>query len=355
MSAAGDELRVDVVIDNFNYGRFLAAAIESALAQTHPVTRVIAVDDGSTDHSLEVLRGYADRVEVVLKENGGQASALNAGFERCRGDVVIFLDADDLLHPEAVARAAAALAAAPSAAKAQLRMEVVDAEGRPTGELKPPPRLPMPSGDLRRAELAYPFDLAWLPTSANAFRTEQLRAIMPIPTDGYRVGADWYLIHLSTLLGGVATVEEVSCAYRVHGDNNYEPQAAELDLDHVRETIGYGATTGAELLALAAGLGLPHPEEILSVADLGQRLISLRLDPARHPIAGDSRWSLLRDSVAAARRRDNAALPLRAAFVAWFTAMAIAPRPLARRLAAWFLFPARRSALGSLFGRLQRR
>jgi Glycosyl transferase family 2 len=354
MSAAGDELRVDVVIDNFNYGRFLAAAIESALAQTHPATRVIAVDDGSSDDSRQVLRRYEDRVEVVLKENGGQASALNAGFERCSGDVVIFLDADDLLHPEAAARAAAALAAAPAAAKAQMRMEVIDAAGRPTGELKPPPRLPMPSGDLRRAELAYPFDLAWLPTSANAFRREPLATIMPIPTGEYRVGADWYLIHLSTLLGEVATVAEVSCSYRVHGANNYEPQAAELDLDHVRETIAYGAATSAELLALAQRLGLPHPDEILSIADLGQRLISLRLDPARHPIAGERRWSLVRDSVRAARRRDNAAPPLLAAFVAWFAAMAVAPRPLARRLAAWFLFPARRPGLSSLFGRLQR-
>ncbi len=48
---------------------------------------------------------------MVLKENGGQASALNAGMERCEGDVVIFLDADDTLHPDAAARVAAAFAA----------------------------------------------------------------------------------------------------------------------------------------------------------------------------------------------------------------------------------------------------
>ena len=131
------DLAVDVVIDNYNYGAFLGEAIESACRQTHENVHVVVVDDGSTDDSREVLRGYADEVTVVLKENGGQASALNAGMERCRGDVVIFLDADDVLHPEAAARAAAAFADDAGLAKAQSRMDTIDAEGRPLGGIKP--------------------------------------------------------------------------------------------------------------------------------------------------------------------------------------------------------------------------
>jgi len=88
------DIRVDIVVDNFNYGRFLGEAIDSALAQTHPHVGVIVVDDGSTDESRNVLARYDDRIDVVLKENGGQASALNAGLARCSGDAVIFLDAD---------------------------------------------------------------------------------------------------------------------------------------------------------------------------------------------------------------------------------------------------------------------
>ena len=60
---------------------------------------MIVVDDGSTDGSQAVMQGYEDRVTLVMKENGGQASAFNAGVERCEGDVVIFLDADDILNP----------------------------------------------------------------------------------------------------------------------------------------------------------------------------------------------------------------------------------------------------------------
>src|SRR5688572_2252661 len=91
-----------VVINNFNYGRFLGSAIESALAQTYPQIEVIVVDDGSTDESRSVIASFARRIKSVLKENGGQASALNAGFKASQGGVIIFLDADDTLLPTAV-------------------------------------------------------------------------------------------------------------------------------------------------------------------------------------------------------------------------------------------------------------
>jgi Glycosyl transferase family 2 len=343
MSGGAQSPAVDIVVNNHDYGRYLGAAIDSALAQTYRDVRVIVVDDGSSDDSREVLRDYEGLVEAVLKENGGQASALNAGLARCRGEVVMFLDADDLLHPEAVERAVAALAADPSAVKVHMRMDVIDAAGRPTGAEKPPPRWPMPSGDLRAAELAYPFDLAWLPTSAYAFRRALLAPILPIPEAPYRIGADWHLVHVSTLLGPVAKVEQASCSYRVHGDNNYEPWRARLDLDHVRAMIGYGQQTSADLLTVAAELGLPHPARILSIGDLSRRMISLRLDPARHPVPGDTRLGLVRDSVGAVRRRGNASAAMRIAFPLWFAAMALAPRPLARRLALRFLFPDRRA------------
>src|SRR5437870_11095985 len=95
-------LRASIIITSYNYGRFLAEAIDSALAQTYPATEVIVVDDGSTDHSRELVLGYGDRIRAVLKENGGQASAFNAGFNVSRGDVLFFLDSDDLLLPSAV-------------------------------------------------------------------------------------------------------------------------------------------------------------------------------------------------------------------------------------------------------------
>src|SRR5207248_7064015 len=69
---------------------------------TYARTEVIVVDDGSTDDSRAVMARYGDRIVPLLKENGGQGSAFNAGFRVSRGEIVIFLDSDDLLLPAAV-------------------------------------------------------------------------------------------------------------------------------------------------------------------------------------------------------------------------------------------------------------
>ena len=357
MSAATTaELAVDIVICNHNYGEFLGEAVESALAQTHPDVNVIVVDDGSTDDSRERLAAYADRVDLVLKENGGQASALNAGMERARGDVVIFLDADDTLRPRIAASAAHAIAADPRLAKVQFRMIFVDAAGRPTGATKPPAHLAAPTGDLRAAELAYPYDLPWLPGGGTAFRADALRSIFPIPEQDYpRYGADWYVVHLSALLGPAGWEDEVCADYRVHGRNGYELQEARLDLPHLQNSIVYARATTQALERKADELGLQRPRQILSVADLANRLLSLRLDPERHPLPGDSRLALVADGLRATRRRSDVAWPMKLAFAGWFLAAAIAPRPLLRRLGELLLFPAsRRGSVNRLLKRLQR-
>ncbi|HET8814100.1 MAG TPA: glycosyltransferase family A protein [Solirubrobacterales bacterium] len=349
-------LSVDIVITNHDYARFLPPAIESALAQTHSDVQVVVVDDGSTDGSREVLSGYEDRVEVVLQERGGQAAALNAGVERCRGEVLMLLDADDVLRPHAAERVAAAFAARPELSKVQFPMAIVDADGTPTGAVKPGGHLRAPVGDQRRAELAFPFDLPWLPGGGTGFRMDAVRRILPIPARDYpRSGADWYLVHLTALIGEAALLDEVCAEYRVHGGNAYELENDEIDLDHVRESIVFAGATTRSLEALADELGLERPGRVLSCADLANRLVSLRLEPERHPVAGDRRRSLLLDAFRATRRRFDVSLPMKALLVAWFALEALAPRRLARPLAELFLFPGRRSTFNRVLGRLQRR
>ena len=91
-----------IIIDNYNYAGFLREAIESALNQTYQKIEIIVVDDGSTDSSREIISSYGCRVISILKCNGGQNSALNAGFSASRGNVILFLDSDDALLPTAV-------------------------------------------------------------------------------------------------------------------------------------------------------------------------------------------------------------------------------------------------------------
>src|SRR5262245_55226396 len=95
-SWAGRQLRLTIIVDNYNYARYLPYSIEAALAVRWPNKEVLVVDDGSADDSRAVIEGYADRVTPLFKENGGLNSAANLAFARSTGDVVMFCDADDM-------------------------------------------------------------------------------------------------------------------------------------------------------------------------------------------------------------------------------------------------------------------
>ncbi|MGC2512928.1 MAG: glycosyltransferase, partial [Terriglobales bacterium] len=97
-------LLVTILINNFNYGRFLRQAIDSALSQTYQNIEVVVVDDGSTDDSRRIIRSYGSRIMSIVKENGGQASAFNVGIAASRGEIICMLDADDFFYPDKVER-----------------------------------------------------------------------------------------------------------------------------------------------------------------------------------------------------------------------------------------------------------
>jgi len=105
---------VSVVIPCHNYGRFLATAIGSALAQTEPPCQIIVVDDGSTDNTREVAQCYKDSIYYLALPHSGVCRARNEGLLRAAGDFVIFLDADDALIPSYIEKTLAAWLLAPN-------------------------------------------------------------------------------------------------------------------------------------------------------------------------------------------------------------------------------------------------
>lgn len=344
---AGDDVLLSVVINNFNYADFLPAAIESALAQTHPHTEVVVVDDGSTDDSRAVIARYGDRVTAVLKDNGGQASAFNAGFAASRGDVVIFLDADDVLLSDTAALVAAGFAREPALAKLHYRLEVIDASGRPTGEFVPAEHVALPEGDLRRRLLRSPDDIPHPSASGNAFARSALVRLLPMP-EGERTAADRYLLNLAPLLGPVGALPKAGGRYRVHGRNAF--YSAGLELERIRHTVRHTAFTHREIGRLAADLGLlrsPEAARLTSVTDLAQRLASLRLEPELHPIAGDRRLRLALRGIGASLRRADLSAGRRLFYAAWFAAAAAAPRAAARRLVTHLLRAWRTASLAA--------
>src|SRR6185312_8722565 len=136
--------------NNFTYARYLGEAVDSALNQTYPNVEVIVVDDGSTDNSREVVESYGDRIRSVFKSNGGQPSAINAGFQVSRGELIANLDSDDLYDHTAIERVVDTWSS--KAVKAHFPLRVIDSMGADCGALNPRARLAY--GDVSKILLA---------------------------------------------------------------------------------------------------------------------------------------------------------------------------------------------------------
>jgi len=207
-------LKVSIIINNFNYGQYIATCIESALSQTYKNIEIIVSDDGSTDNSRAIIESFGSSILATFKPNGGQGSALNAGYQRSIGDLVIFLDADDLLWPSCVAEIVRHWR--PDLMKLHFNLAVIDASGDPVGSLYLNP--PLPRGDLRQRLLTYG-SVPSMGMSGNVFPRTFLEQVMPMPEVGWERGADTYLFNLATLTGQIGAIDEPLGAYRAHGNN----------------------------------------------------------------------------------------------------------------------------------------
>ena len=318
---------ISICINNYNYERFLRAAIDSALAEQRGAAaalEVVVVDDGSTDGSRAIIESYGDRIRAVLTPNGGQAAAFNAGFAVADGDVVLFLDSDDVLLPGVADELASAFGAEPRPAKVHVRMAVIDADGAPTGELIPGRHPPHLGADLRdhvRRFRSYP----WPPSSANAFDAAALREVLPIPEPEYRGSCDSYLAELMPYLGPIVDLDVVGVGYRLHSSNDYFGTA--LDATWLRTKMARLVRNHERAVEVAARRGVPGPPtdplEPLDVALLGFRMASIRLDSAGHPFPDDRPRRLAADGIRASltnpllNRRDRVIRPVWFALTGW--------------------------------------
>ena len=225
---------VSVIVNNYNHGDYLEQAIASALAQTYANVEVVVVDDGSTDDSREVIGRFDSRIVAVLKENGGQGSAFNAGLEHASGTVIMFLDSDDYLLSGAVERVVPEFG--PGVAKVQFRLTVVDGEGRPTGEY-PPPDAPLHRGDVRPL-LVRRGVYSTAVCSGNAYARAAIEAIFPVPAKAFSYGADGYVNAAVPFFGEVRAIDERLGAYRIHGRNYSTMESSGLDVGLFHYFIG---------------------------------------------------------------------------------------------------------------------
>ena len=94
--------KVTIYILNYNYIKYVAKAIESALSQTYKNLEILVIDDGSTDDSLEIIHKYSDRLQIIEQNNVGLVKSIIKAFSIAEGDYVVRLDADDWLDPKCI-------------------------------------------------------------------------------------------------------------------------------------------------------------------------------------------------------------------------------------------------------------
>jgi glycosyltransferase involved in cell wall biosynthesis len=212
---------VSVVIDTYNHEAFIAEAVTSVLQQEYQLgaIEILVIDDGSRDGTAKALSAFADRVRIVRKENGGQASALNLGVRLAKGDIIAFLDGDDWWHPRKLQTVVGYLLQNPAVGMVGHGIVEIAADGdrralRPGGLIR---------FDLKSETGPTTFKrvTCFLGTSRLTCRRSVLGRLLPIP-EALVIEADEYLFTLGGAVAEVAVLDEPLSYYRLHGQNLYQ-------------------------------------------------------------------------------------------------------------------------------------
>lgn len=197
-----------MVTPSLNQGRFLRHAIDSVLAQTSVPVELLVMDGGSTDETLDVLATYGDRIRWVSEPDDGQSDAINKGFALCRGEILAWLNADDVYLPGAIERGVAELEHHPRADLVYGRGAILDAEGRETG-----PFAGIEPFNLWR--LLHGLDYVLQP--ATFFRRAAFEAVGELDRD-LHYAMDWDLWIRLAGHGEVRFIDQVLAGSREYGD-----------------------------------------------------------------------------------------------------------------------------------------
>ncbi|HME11618.1 MAG TPA: glycosyltransferase family A protein [Candidatus Acidoferrum sp.] len=217
---------VSVLVDTYNHERFIEQAIVSVLAQDLPAgdREIVVVDDGSTDGTPEIVRKFAPQVRHLRKQNGGQASAFNAGIPECRGDVIAFLDGDDWWAPPKLTAVVETFSSNPAIGLVGHGIiEVLQDESERPHLLREVSRFRL---DSLPAAHAFRMRKSFLGTSRMAYRSELLRRIGTVP-ESLTIQADEFLFTVAGLFSEVVIRREPLTYYRLHDGNAFQVASGE--------------------------------------------------------------------------------------------------------------------------------
>ncbi len=209
---------VSIIIGNYNYDRFIKKAIDSAINQTYKNIEIIVVDDGSTDSSREIIAGYEKRIIPVLKENAGQPSNYNAGFAASQGDIICFLDSDDIFLSNKIATIVNIYKSYEEIDWCFHSIQLVDENIQPVNKCVTENYVSRVC-DFRKRLKAGKIPPNLPPTSALSFKRDLLEKILPMPTTKKMPGSDHYIKYMAVALSKGFILAEDLTLQRIHGNN----------------------------------------------------------------------------------------------------------------------------------------
>ena len=204
-----------------NYEEFLARSIESALSQSWPGLEIVVSDDGSEDHSCDVVQSYVDNgypVVLVRGEHRGMAGCLNAAFAVSTGEVICLLDADDYFLPGKIEAVISAFRSNPDSGFCIHRTQRVDQGGRMGGVF--PLLRSLPSGNCMQSTVRNSGILMGLPpTSALSLRREVAGTIFPI-SEAYIGYAEQVIHRIAPLVTSICCIDDALSSWTLHRRND---------------------------------------------------------------------------------------------------------------------------------------
>jgi glycosyltransferase involved in cell wall biosynthesis len=331
---------ISVIICNYNYAHFLRDCIDSAMAIKYGNKEILVIDDGSTDDSRDVISEYGKKVRAFFKPNGGQINTSNFSFKQAQGDLIFFLDADDLAHPDVLDEVSRVWAL--GTCKVQFPLFIIDRHGTLVGNIFPTFSVYLDAEKIRRDLLLtglYPCP----PTSGNIYARWYLERLFPLDEKSFK-GVDGPLNTVAPLYGDVLTVHKPLGYYRVHESNDWsqaevQPQKFSIyiadDLKRVEYLQKHAEATGHKVVAKPLDNSLNH---------LVSRLASKKFMPEKHPLE-ENIFSVMYKGVRAALFAPNLTPGQRLVMAIWFPLVTMMPRPIAL-YATWMrLAPTSRPAL----------
>jgi glycosyltransferase involved in cell wall biosynthesis len=219
-------MKASILINNFNYGKYLKYAIDSALNQTYKDVEVIVYDDGSTDNSVEVIQSYGSRITPIIAVNHNasypsynQANAILKALEISTGDVIFLLDSDDAFLETKVEIVMNSFKSNPKLVLYQHKFAVIDQNGKRTGEIRK--NIFTDVNILKGIKYLGRLEFFFMQTSALSLRREFVSEWLSVEDDDYPlIWPDVRITRSAIFLGDVVTSNEVLAEYRVHSMND---------------------------------------------------------------------------------------------------------------------------------------